>query len=234
MNTILLIEDAPEYKVMVTRLLGHHRVLVTDDPDQVSSFLDGNNVDLILLDITLPKRDGYSVLQELQSNPEYKDIPVICLTGKNAITDKVTAFSLGADDYIQKPFDPMEFRARIDAKLAKSSRKKMDSQRLNLGEIVIEQESHRVFSRTGNKEIVLTLTEYKILNYLGRRPGQVYSREQLLVAVWGDEEAVYDRAVDVHVCALRKKLSSYGLSFKSVPGVGYKIEINQSPSKRVS
>lgn len=226
MNTILLVEDAPEYQVMVKRLMKHYHLIVTDDPDQVVELIEKNKIDLILLDITLPKRDGYSVLQDLQSVPEAEDIPVICLTGKSAITDKVTAFSLGADDYIQKPFDPMEFRARVDAKLMKKGRKKESTQRLLLGEIVVDSNSHRVYGRIDNKDIVLTQTEYKILNYLGKRPGQVYSREQLLVAIWGDEGAVFDRAVDVHVCSLRKKLSPYGLLFKSVPGVGYKIEIS--------
>lgn len=234
MNTILLVEDAPEYQVMVGRLLSHHNVIVTDDPDKVAGMLAGASVDLIILDITLPKRDGYSVLQELQVSPTTQDIPVFCLTGKHEITDKVTAFSLGADDFIQKPFDPMEFRARVESRLAKLQRKKQDGQRITLGDIVIDACSHRVLTQESNHDILLTQTEYKILTYLARRPGQVYSREQLLASVWGDEGAVYDRAVDVHVCSLRKKLAGHGISFKSVPGIGYKIELASGSSKKVS
>ncbi len=225
MHTILLVEDAPEFQIMVKRLLKNYHVVITDDPDQVLDFIKNTKIDLVLLDLTLPKRDGYSVLQELQSNAEAEDIPVICLTGKTEITDKVTAFSLGADDYIQKPFDPMEFKARVDAKLAKRVQKNERVQKLSIGDIIIDVSSHRVFGRLDNRDIVLTQTEYKILKYLGRRPGQVYTREQLLVAIWGDEGAVFDRAVDVHICSLRKKLSPYGLSFKSVSGVGYRIEV---------
>lgn len=235
MHSILLVEDALDYQAMVGRLLSHHKVTTTDDPDQVQGLLNKESVDLIILDITLPKRDGYSVLQELQSHEYFHKIPVICLTGKGEITDKVTAFSLGADDYIQKPFDPMEFRARVDAKLQKLNRKKHIDQNLVLGDVVVELASHRAYLNSNHQEILLTQTEYKILNYLGRRPGQVFSREQLLESVWGNDGAVFDRAVDVHVCALRKKLTPYGLKFKSVPGVGYKLEVVLSQvEKKVS
>jgi DNA-binding response OmpR family regulator len=235
MFSILLVEDAPEFQTMVSKLLSHHHVIVTADPDTVAEHLETGSIDLIILDITLPKRDGFSVLHELQSDKRYHSIPVVCLTGKDQVSDKVTAFSLGADDYIQKPFNPIEFRARIESKLAKGLSRKGGSALLNIGSLSLDTVSHRAFASNTNKEVPLTQTEFKILQHLGKNPGQVFSREQLLASVWGDEGAVFDRAVDVHVCSLRKKLTEYGVQFKSVLGVGYKLVLSsKSEQKKVS
>src|SRR5262245_23326752 len=122
MYQILLVEDAEEYQKIVTRALGQHRVTCVSTVDDALCSLKENEFDLILLDINLPKRNGYSLLSELQATPLERPIPVLCLTGKSEITDKVTAFSLGADDYIVKPFDPIELKARVDAKLTKFRR----------------------------------------------------------------------------------------------------------------
>ena len=235
MFSILLVEDAPEYQAMVSKLLSHHKVIVTDDPDMVNGLLEQNEIELILLDISLPKRDGYSILHEIQGNPKFQHIPVICLTGKDQVSDKVTAFSLGADDYIQKPFNPIEFKARIDSKLTKNAKKKSSSNTLAVGNLIIDITSHRVYVSVTENEIVLTQTEFKILHHLSLHPGQVFSREHLLSSVWGDDGAVFDRAVDVHVCSLRKKLHNHGVEFKSVPGIGYKLLIGEKhPIKKIS
>jgi DNA-binding response OmpR family regulator len=225
MSSILLVEDAKDFQVLVSTLLGDHRVTVTDDPDQVSDLLHQQPFDLILLDLTLPKRDGYSVLSEIQLDANFRDIPVICLTGKTAITDKVTAFSLGADDYIQKPFDVLEFKARIESKLKKKRKASETKNLIKISQLVIDLPAHRVYGKD-NKDIQMTQTEFKILVALSRNIGQVFSREQLIGNVWGDEGAVFDRAVDVHVCSLRKKLLLHGINFKSITGVGYKLIIN--------
>lgn len=231
-HTILLIEDSPEYQLLVSRALSQHKIVVVDHPDQVINALETNSIELIILDITLPSRDGFSVLQEVQSHSNFEDIPVICLTGKDQISDKVTAFSLGADDYVQKPFNPIELKARIESKLLKRSRN--SSKKLELGSIQVDFNSHRVTVDGGVREVSLTQTEFKILAYMGKSPDQVFSREQILSAIWGDDGAVFDRAVDVHVCSLRKKLAPYGVQFKSVAGVGYKIGINQQQGQKAS
>lgn len=231
-NTILVIEDSPEYQFLVSKALNHHRIIVVDHPNAVLSALQLNQVDLIILDITLPDRDGFSVLQEIQADSHYEFIPVICLTGKDQISDKVTAFSLGADDYIQKPFNPIEFKARIEAKLSKKRRALVKN--LELGDIQIDFNSHRVMTSDGLREITLTQTEFKILTYMGKHLDQVFTREQLLASVWGNDGAVFDRAVDVHICSLRKKLAFYRLQFKSVPGVGYKIGVTPQKLSKAS
>ena len=233
MGSVLLVEDAKDFQVLVSSLLGDHKVTVTDDPDQVMSLVRENAFDLILLDITLPKRDGYTVLSEIQSDAKFREIPIICLTGKNSITDKLTAFSLGADDFIQKPFDVLEFKARIESKLNKKRKASETRNIIKLGDTIIDLGTHRVSGLDG-RDIELTQTEFKILVSLSRHVGQVFSREQLISHVWGDEGAVFDRAVDVHVCSLRKKLSKSGIIFKSVTGVGYKVVLQEPSARKAS
>ncbi len=225
MHTILFVEDSEQYQSMVKKILSHHKLIITDDPDAVESIVKEQKIDLILLDINLPKRDGYSVLSDLQSSPESASVPVICLTGKSAVSDKVTAFSLGADDFIQKPFDPIELKVRVDSKLLKAKKQRKQNENFQCGSLRIDLNSHLVIHESSKKEISLTQTEYKLLGHFARNPGQVFTREQLLSIVWGNEGSVFDRAVDVHICSLRKKLTPYGVGFKSVPGIGYKLDL---------
>lgn len=142
MFKVLVVEDSLEFQVMLKKILSHHDVTVTDDPDAVERIMSEKKIDLVLLDITLPKRDGYSVLAELQSHPELSSVPVICLTGKNKISDKVTAFSLGADDFVQKPFDPIELKVRIDSKLLKTRRQRSVTEKIACGSLRIDILSH--------------------------------------------------------------------------------------------
>lgn len=225
MYHILLVEDSVEYQKIIQHTFPMHKVTTMEDVDSALHFLKNTNCDLILLDIGLPKKNGYSLLSELQSLPHLSGIPIICLTGKTEITDKTTAFSLGADDYIVKPFDPIELRVRVDGKLNKSNRQKSKADVTVLGALEINHGLHKASLHTNGapREIHLTQTEFKLLVCLVRRPEQVFSRDQLLVAAWGESAKVLDRAVDVHVCSLRKKLLNYGGCVKSVPGVGYKF-----------
>jgi len=234
MFTILLVEDSLEYQLLVSQLLSAYRIIVTADPDQVKVLVEREKIDLVLLDISLPKRDGYSVLQELQVDPLLNALPVVCLTGKDQLTDKITAFSLGAEDFIQKPFNPMEFTARIDSKLRRLRRNRLRLNLLNVGDLCLDLASHQVFLGEQRREITLTQTEFKILHQLARHPGQVYSREQLLISVWGDAGAVFDRAVDVHISSLRKKLSGSSVVFRAISGAGYRLMTASRPSPSAS
>lgn len=226
MQKILLVEDSLEFQKIVSRTLAHHKVTVVASAEEASQKLYQENFDLVLLDITLPGKSGFSFLSELQADPKTREIPVFCISGKTEITDKTTAFTLGADDYLSKPFDPIELKARVDAKLNKNRRKEIVSSELKIGKLRIDKNLHRVFlnDRSGeSSEIPLTQTEFKILCFLARRMGQVYTRDQLLIGVWGEDAGVLDRVVDVHVCSLRKKLKSLSGYIRAVPGVGYAL-----------
>lgn len=234
MQKILFVEDSEEYQKIVSRTLGHLDVVCAADTQAAWEQLQRHHVDLILLDIQLPGKDGYSLLTELQSHPEFSSIPVMCLTGRSAVTDKITAFSLGAEDYIVKPFDPLEFRARIDARLTRVRQGMEKSQKIVVGALEIDQARHRVWiqgTEDGTREITLTQTEFKLLTCLARRPDQIYSRDQLLVAVWGEDADVLDRVVDVHICSLRKKIGG-AFSILSVTGFGYKLSMEKPQQKR--
>ncbi len=236
MQQILLVEDSEEYQKIVVRALNHYQIVCVENAEDALSRLEQTQFALILLDIHLPVRDGYSLLSEIQSNSETSSVPVICLTGKTAVTDKITAFSLGADDYIIKPFDPLELRARVDAKLNKTSKSKSSGNLLFINKLEISHNTHRVFVHEGSKknEVELTQTEFKILSCLARRPDQAFSRDQLLVAVWGEDARVLDRVVDTHICSLRKKLGPEGSFIKAVPGIGYKIQPSRTNLKRAA
>ena len=225
MFQILAVEDTEEFQKIILRTLGDYTVRCCSSAEEASQVIRNRNFDLIIIDINLPQRDGYSLLTELQSNEETSKIPVLCLTGRTEMTDKVTAFSLGADDYITKPFDPIELRARVDLRLKKSLRQSDRVTTTKIGDLEIDHARHRVTinTQTENFEPEITQTEYKLLCHLARRPDQVFTRDQLLVSVWGEDAKVLDRVVDVHVCLLRKKIEKSSLKIKAVSVVGYKL-----------
>ena len=221
-SNILLVEDSEEFQFLMRKVLSKHNLIATSHADEVIQILEREKIDLILLDLGLPGRDGFSVLDELQGS-RFGSIPVVCITGKTEISDKVAAFSLGADDYIIKPFDVIEFKARIDSKISRLKKFSIE-QNLSVGRLRVNWMSQQIFTEA-NVEIPLTQTEYKILICFINDSSKVFSRLDLMNAVWGNEETVFDRAVDVHISSLRKKLSGHGIKFKSVQGVGYRILI---------
>lgn len=221
-NKILLVEDSMEMQIIIKRLLQKHQVIIIDHANEILSVLDKEKVDLILLDIVLPGKDGFTILDEI-NNSRFADIPIVCLTGKDQISDKVTAYTMGADDYIVKPFDFLEFKAKIDSKLMRINRGRNLS--YTIGGLRVNLSSHQIFTES-EEEIPVTQTEFKLFVSLSRESGSVLSRQQLMHAVWGNEESVFDRAVDVHISGLRKKIANHGVSLKAVPGVGYKVVVD--------
>lgn len=230
---ILVVEDAEDYQKIVSHSLGDHSVHCVDSVDAGANALRNEAYDLVIVDINLPGKDGYVLLAEIRSNPELAELPVLCLTGRTEITDKITAFSLGADDYLTKPFNPLELKARVDSKLRKYGRKRSERLRTRVGDLEIDHERHRVSVQAEGqtREVEVTQTEFKILTALARRPDQVLTRDQLLVAAWGEDANVLERVVDSHVCLLRKKLGAHGSYIKAVTGVGYRISV-VAPKKK--
>ncbi len=235
MANILLVEDCETHQKIVGKTLAHLNVTIVDSAEAALKMVQEQEFDLILLDINLPGKNGYQFLSELEENSKSKGTPVICLTGKTDVTDKVTAFSLGADDYIVKPFDPIELRARVDGKLSKASRASRKSDLLVVGDLEIDHARHRVsLTRDGKKlEVKVTQTEFKLLSCLAKRPEQVFTRDQLLVAAWGEDATVLDRAVDVHLCSLRKKLIGISHCIEAVQGVGYRFCLEKAVQFKV-
>jgi len=178
--------------------------------------------DLIILDIMLPDSDGLDICKGIRANSELQHIPVIFLTARASETDRIVGLELGANDYIVKPFFVRELIARIKIHF----RGQLPSTKLlKAGELELDRARCQV--HLCGQEIALTATEFRLLEFLMSRPGVVFSREQLLDAVWGHDRAVTDRTVDVYVLRLRQKIeASQGVSFiRSVRGFGYSFNI---------
>lgn len=177
---------------------------------------------LIVLDLMLPVMDGFEVCRRIKKDPSTSDIPVIILTVKDTEADMVTGLELGADDYITKPFSPRVLTARVKAILRRHEEATEPKKLVKAGGLVIDSVRHEVTAE--GKKIPLTLTEFNLLRYLAQRPGRVLTRNQIMDGILGADSVIVDRAIDVHVSALRKKLGKYSPYIMTVRGVGYKFK----------
>jgi DNA-binding response OmpR family regulator len=186
--------------------------------------------DLIVLDIMLPDSDGLDICRGIRAHSELAHIPVIFLTARASETDRIVGLELGANDYIVKPFFVRELIARVKIQFRGQA---SPSRSLKSGALELDRTSCRV--TLNNEELTLTATEFRLLEFLMSRPGVVFSREQLLNAVWGHDRAVTDRTVDVYILRLRQKVESdpaNPLFIRSVRGFGYSF--NQSAPLEVA
>jgi two-component system alkaline phosphatase synthesis response regulator PhoP len=178
--------------------------------------------DLILLDLMLPGVDGLEVCRMLKGDHRTQLIPIVMLTAKGEEADVVTGLEVGADDYITKPFSPKVVIARVRNILRRKGRDEADDAApIKVHELVIHPGRHEVLIK--GKRVDLTFTEFRVLQFLSRRPGWVYTRQQIVDAVRGEDYAVTDRSVDVQIVGLRKKLGPCGKYIETVRGVGYRF-----------
>jgi two-component system alkaline phosphatase synthesis response regulator PhoP len=178
--------------------------------------------DLVLLDLMLPGLDGLDVCRQLKSSPSTKQVPVIMLTAKDDDADIVSGLELGAEDYMTKPFSPRILLARVKVILRrKNGHDSEETAIVRLDDLTIDPTRHQVLLRM--QPVTLTTTEFKILHFLASRPGRVFSRDQIISAVKGDDYAVTERSVDVQIVSLRKKLGESGHPIETVRGVGYRF-----------
>jgi two-component system alkaline phosphatase synthesis response regulator PhoP len=178
--------------------------------------------DLILLDLMLPGVDGLDLCRQLKSDIKTAHIPIIMLTARSEDVDIVLGLELGAEDYITKPFSPRVLIARIRAVLRRGRQEAGDNTGLlTARDLVIHVPSHQVLVR--GKQVDLTATEFEILCFLSRRPGWVFTRNQIINGIKGDGYAITDRSIDVQIVGLRRKLGSGGKYIETVRGVGYRL-----------
>lgn len=223
--TILIVEDETDLGIMLRYNLEAEgfRALVATSGDEAALLLRETRPDLILLDWMLPGLSGIELCRRWRAREETAAIPIIMLTARGEEEERVRGLETGADDYVVKPFSVPELLARINALLRRASPKLVASV-LVAGDLELDRQSHRVH-RAG-KEIHLGPTEYRLLEYLMRSPGRVYSREQLLDAVWGTDVYVDERTVDVHVGRLRKAINRGRAPdpIRTVRGAGYAFD----------
>lgn len=227
MARILVVEDSLEAQALVRRALAsYHELHFASSGDGGIREAVAAPPELILVDVGLPDIDGFELCTRMKSNPVLEDIPVIFLTGRGDTADKVMAFKLGADDFVPKPFDPAELRARIEARL----RNRLSSgDRIAFDDMTLDVIRQEVLLHTSGEETPCELTphEFRILHGLAARRGVVVTRSQLIEVAWGGV-SITERTVDTHVSNLRKKLGGLGYLVEAVRGVGYRL-VEASP-----
>ena len=220
--TVLVIDDEKDLLELVRYNLEKEHLDVITASDAQAGLDIGlkHKPDLVLLDLMMPGMSGLEVCKQLRSDARTRRVPIIMLTAKAAETDKIVGLEMGADDYITKPFSVRELLARVRAVLRRSGAAGEAVEVIRRGELVIDILKHVV--TWAGEPILLTATEFRILEFLASRPGRVLSRDEIIDGALGREAAVFDRTIDVHVTALRRKLRDGGKRIETVRGFGYK------------
>lgn len=229
---ILVVDDEADIVALVAFHLvksGYRVSTASNGPDALTAARQERPA-LIVLDLMLPGASGYDVLEQLRANPATRDIAVLMLTARREEPDRIQGLSLGADDYLTKPFSPQELVLRVGAILRRMSAGGVGpADILTLGPITIDRAEHRV--TVDGRLVDLTPTEYKLLLILAERRGRVQSRAHLLETVWDAAPDIQTRTVDMHVQRLRAKLGPAGDVIETVRGFGYRMK---SPQQRTS
>jgi DNA-binding response OmpR family regulator len=232
MQKILLVDDSedtqcigravfvPEYHLAIAQTLA--------EADQIIKNVE-QRPDLIVLDISLPDGDGLSYCARLKQTAETASIPIIFLSGRADLAAKLTGFSLGAEDYVSKPFDPIELLARVRARLKFLTDHQNGQRVLIRGDLRIDVDAHEVSVVSGNglRRLDLTPIDFKILVHFVKHEGMVLSRSQIMNAGWGANTFLGDRTIDVHVSQLRKKIRTARCAIQSIHKVGYKFILRE-------
>lgn len=222
---IAIVEDEPDIVELMT-------IHLEKAGFPVRSFLNGSEFlrfikkttpALVVLDLMLPDIDGLEICKIMRKREDLAAVPVIMVTAKGEEMDKVLGLELGADDYMAKPFSPKELVARVKALLRRHGLLAQEPRRIEIGGILTLDLTKYEVTLSGNR-VELTSTEFKILELLSSKKGWVFSRDKILNYLWGDEKAVVDRTVDVHIRHLREKLGDAAQFIKNIRGVGYKLE----------
>jgi two-component system, OmpR family, phosphate regulon response regulator PhoB len=225
LTRVLIVEDEEALATLLDYNLTKEKFDVTLAYDGEEALLKVKEEapDVIILDWMLPKTSGIEVCRRIRSKPETRNIPIIMLTARSEEADRIRGLETGADDYLTKPFSTNELIARVRAVLRRIRPGLVDD-KVQFSDIEIDRVSHRVMR--GDKEIHLGPTEFRLLDHLIQHPGRVFSREQLLNAVWGTDVFVEVRTVDVHIGRLRKALNKYkqGDPIRTVRSAGYALD----------
>ena len=232
-HRVLVVDDEPD----ITGLVAYHlakagyRVITAANGTEALKSVREERPDLVVLDLMLPGLSGYDVLAELRRHEATRDVGVILLTARRDEPDRIKGLTLGADDYLAKPFSPQELVLRVGAVLRRLAAPAVaGSGRLAAGPITLDQSTHRV--QVDDDEIELTATEFKLLRTLLEREGRVQTRTHLLQTVWQAQPDIQTRTVDMHVQRLRAKLGKAGDWIETVRGVGYRLRNPPPPPAR--
>ncbi|MEB2493042.1 response regulator transcription factor [Peribacillus frigoritolerans] len=224
MTKILIVDDDAHIRELINLLLRKEGFDLYEASDgmQALKVMEKVKIDLAVIDIMMPNMDGWQLCKELR---EFSDIPILMLTAKGETTQKVKGFGLGADDYLVKPFEPIELVLRIKALLKRY--KITISQTLNIGELKMNRNTHEMSFK--EQEYTIPLKEFELLFKLASYPGKTFSREDLIEDIWGYDYEGDERTVDVHIKRVRERFpeSEFPLRIKTIWGLGYRLEITR-------
>lgn len=229
-GTVLVIDDEKDLQELVRYNLekeGFDVILARDGKSGLDIALR-HRPDLIVLDLMMPGMDGLEVCRSLRGDERGRQIPLLMLTAKATEADRVVGLELGADDYVTKPFSPRELVARVKAILRRSQTPTEPMEVIRRGELLIDVGCHQV--KYQEKEVQLTATEFRILQYMASRPGRVLKRDEIIDAALERDSDVFDRTIDVHITAIRRKLGRAGEMIETVRGFGYRFRESRTPA----
>jgi DNA-binding response OmpR family regulator len=224
MKKILVVDDEKKIVEIIKAYLERegYQVIAAFDGKTALTLALNQHPDLVVLDLMLPEVSGWDVCRALRKE---SDVPIIMLTARDEITDKIVGLEMGADDYVTKPFDPKELVSRVRAVLRRTESKSSQKNIIHISDLVIDLDKRQVLR--GDTSIELTPNEFDLLRVMGENPGRVFSRMQLLDKVQGDAYEGYERTIDSHIKNLRKKIEvdpEHPRYIITVHGVGYKLE----------
>lgn len=223
MHTVLVVDDETDILELVAFNLERQQfhVLTADNGISAVQIAREKLPDMIVLDLMLPGMDGFSVYKELRNDPRTGGIPVLMLTAKGEVNDRIAGLELGADDYVTKPFSPKELMLRIRALLKRTRKVTVDAS-LKVGDFLLERNTLKLF--LAGQPVDLTATEFKLLRLLVEAHGEVQERDVLLREVWGYSDTMLTRTLDTHIKRLREKLGKYADCIQTSRGVGYRFD----------
>jgi DNA-binding response OmpR family regulator len=225
---VLLVEDCDIHQLILKSLLRDYSITILKSQTDGSAAIKSERFDLIVLDVQLEDGDGMLLCKIARLSQTNSNTPILFLTSRSDINDRLTGFGLGADDYVAKPFNHLELKARVEALLRRTSSQDKDSH-LKFGPIEVEQSTLTAWINVENNKhpVDLTSSEFKLLVYFLKHPEEIITRDKILESVWNHGSThVIDRTVDAKVSLLRKKLTPYGNILKSIYGVGYRLSLD--------
>ena len=224
---ILHVEDSTMQQDIIKSLFSEHQIKFAKSESEAEKVLIENEIDVILLDLLLEEGDGYHLCKKIKNNPTWSNIPILIVSSKSEATDRVLGLDIGADDYVAKPFNYLELKARVNAVFRRYKETQKNSSILKYGDLVLNLDTQTLLFHNNpqNCSLDLTKTEFKLLSYFIKNTDRIITRDQIIDSVWGLGVNVLDRSVDAKVSNLRKKLGDYGNLIQAVYGSGYKMSL---------
>lgn len=223
MPKILVVDDEAHIRELVRLYLEDEGFELVEKSNgaEALEYVENHQVDLVILDIMMPQMDGWVLCQKLR---EYGDMPILMVTAKGEAADRIKGFKLGTDDYLAKPFDPVELVLRVKALLKRY--RISASNVIQLGEVTLDRNSYQVIYKNGHTATI-PMKEFELLYKLGSYAGQLFTRESLIEDIWGMAYEGDERTVDVHIKRLRERFAEFESCFRivTIRGLGYRLEV---------